>query len=475
MRKYYLGSGLTQETFWAAGATKRDIVIIVATLAIGAAQMIGGHIWAPLVVIAIGGTLVGVSHVGSYVGVALGDRAAAWIAAWLAQAAGVGRFDEGVPWFAEGVQVAGFQPPGAAGEMAVILRDPDGLRVFKWRTVTLATTVIRLGGAFQGLDEWAVINNQARRFGELLKAAGNPRWGIRQIDVVTRIRPASLEAQQAWDDSRGAGAEAAEMRALVAAQASQQETWLTVTCEPRLLGDGDWLDRVCAGAWEPTVEMVRQAAAAGLDPYRVISPQRLAGTLRSLLTPDSPADPDTSLDGPWAGIPRIRTTPIGVVTDTGWWHSTAVVNADGWPADTVGPDFMDDLLGDIPGAPYRLVVSQLGMMPRRLAQNKARVTGTVAGAAALAEETVSDLTTGENRQHFNSAQNMLGELLEKGVGVMPVIRIMVSAKSRDDLLLARQAVRETLDTIGFTGDYWCDGIHGRMLGAFLMMGRGLKL
>jgi hypothetical protein len=223
--------------------------------------------------------------------------------------------------------------------------------------------------------------------------------------------------------------------------------------------------------------MVRQARAAGLVPYRVVSVRRYAAIVRSLLAPGVRADDLDGVGGPWSGVPRLRATGQAVVArlgDATWWHSIAVIDKDGWPPDWVGPNFLDDLLGDIPGAPYRLVVTQLGTMPRRKAQDKARVSGALAGATAIAEARASDFSTGEASQRAAGAQSMLDELLAHAVGTMPVLRVMVSAPTGGELATARQAVRETLDTMGFSGDYWCDGWQARALNSMLLMGRGLR-
>jgi len=478
-REYYLGSGFTKQTFWSS-SVKRDIIVAVVTMVLAAVLAFTRHVYAPLVVMGVGAAVIGVMHVGAHAGVSLGDRGVFRLMAGISRLGGIGRFTRiGVPWFARDIDVCAQTPQGmdnpggATPEVAVQLLLPAGVS-FKVQRSALATTVVGLGGSFAGLDDWAVLNGQARMFGALQVAAGNPRWGIKQIDFATRISPADLSGQAVWDNNHGGGSEAGEMRAIVGADATKVESWLAITCQPRPQRGSEWLDAMCDGAWDTTVEIVRQARAAGLNPYRVLSPRRLAATWRSLLYPERQAGDMDGIDGPWSGVPGLETTTVAVTTSTGWWHSIAVIDKNGWPQERVGPDFLDPLLGTIPAAPYRLVVTQLGMMSRREAQDKARTAGAVAGASLLAEEKASDFTTGETRLRVAGAESMLDELLAHGVGTLPVLRVMVSARSLDELMMARQAVRETLDMMSFTGEYWCDGWQARALGGMMLMGRGLK-
>jgi hypothetical protein len=233
--------------------------------------------------------------------------------------------------------------------------------------------------------------------------------------------------------------------------------------------DGDSL-RQCA--LEITQQIAQKLQAYKLRPLRFVAPERYFGLCAAILDPD--ASPRNRLSE-WQ-VPAFRegANRDAVVVDTAngqWWHSVAVVDVHGWPAGSVSAGLLHDAVVTCDDAPYRMIITHFGLVPRRVARDTAR---SAAAAADASHRAAPGIASGEEAIMYQAALNVRDDINEHNVGINVVLRVLVSAPTPKALTHARMAMDDAIEDCADTLT-WSDGDQVRALLACLPTGTGCAI
>ncbi|MDR1388270.1 MAG: hypothetical protein LBJ44_11985 [Propionibacteriaceae bacterium] len=455
------------------------------------ALVVVGHPVAPLVVVLVAVAGFGVAKAAGWAGAR--GRLTRATARWLVDRAGFNGHGGG------GGTPAAFGRPrvfGVAvreGQPALAVVSHPARRRSGFRRLVgdgpAMTAVIGLEGVTRGIAPPAVEERAAAAFGQFLTGLADPGIPVDQVDLITRVFPASTDGFEAWaaeGPASRSGGSLAEAAGLVTGLASGHRSFLVArmpvgSLAERARSDLGGADResVLEQARVTAGEVARRAKDAGLAPAWGLTRGLLRAVVAHSFTPSTGID--RVVEGPGLPAPAFRLSGDGraLVADgpdgVSWWHSVVTVDPDGWPAEPVGADVLDRLVTGLPAAPVRTVVAQFPLVERGRAIERARGASALATANRISAQSKGQVSTGVDERHEDLGAWLLQDLTEFGAaGVLPVLRVMVSAGSASGIREARAAVETRFHELGFWGLDWRVGDQGRAVAACLPLGLGVR-
>jgi len=387
------------------------------------------------------------------------------------------------------VRMLAYAPPSAPSAPMALVHHRDHKRR-SWATGHL-TAVFEIQGSGDGILPMRQVNTSGLLFERLLGGLASAEIPVDQLDVATRILPVHPNAYRAQMDALvvpGTPAKLARsMRELSAAAAGNTEEYRSY-CTVRIpvaqlvasiSGTAD-LERVAEETFEVIGEVVRRVDGAGYRLRTVLGPRRLGALIRHLHDPDVGIDNQegiaTVADGwgytRWADPHHVRIE--GAARD--WYHAVAHVPRDAWPAQPVNARWMEHLVTRVNPATIRTVVSQFRLVPKARARDLARIGMTYDVATATTERKRGQVSTGETEASMSASRRVLQDLLRPVVGgVLPAVRVMISAPEDPNLLTAaRRRVTSAAEDGGLTRLAWQDNRHHKAMLTALPMARGVR-
>jgi hypothetical protein len=359
---------------------------------------------------------------------------------------------------------------------------PDSRVERSWFTLTIQLAGSTVGEADEDEEE-----GRAARFTTLLNCLGASSTPIDQVDFVTRITPARLNAQQVWDEAHAVDAESrqalAELAAQVSLVASEVTYWMVLRfpragveryADRRDVASGGGFERVLQTIRDVTEQVLTWVEQAGLSPVRVLGPARLAALLRTILDPSGDLDAlDMGTGWQLPAFTESANRTAVSVEDGRWLHSVAVVPANGWPLMAVDEQVLSPVLVDCSDAPYRIIQVQFPLTSTVDGIEKARTAAAIAEAKQADANTEAGVTSGEESIELASASVILDDMVAGGAACAPLVRIMVSATDMVALMDAREQIQERFSR-KWRALEWCDGDQVRQVLSTFPLGLGAE-
>lgn len=477
-RLYYLGGGVSSRTNWSRAFLQRLIAVILITavtmLVFSTTRQVGWLI--------PGGIAAAVVWFGPTLRNSGGDQVMAvghdWMGRRIRQVLGWDRYvpdrEDSPPAFGR-VAVMGVSAEEGKPELAVIEHFDDGY----------FSAVLRLNGSTIGLVDLGAQEYQAQQFGQFLRALAE-RGVVDQVDLAQRAFPGDRSGHDAWradhqpKDPRLAGI-LDELASLTEDSTDSYAAWMVIRMPVHKIrelvtseGAAPTTEALANAAFDMVGQVGRLAQQHGLSPAFGVPPRSLGAMLRHLYNPDHGIDDLEGIDKTWDGIPAYELDHHGrALSAEGWLHSVGDIPHDGWPVNILTPRFLEDLVIGT-RAKHRLIVAQFPVVRAHQATERALVAAT----AALADKRskLGQVSAGIEDKAANASQWMLGDITNGGAsGVLPTLRVLVSAKTRRELNDARADVeRVARGAMGCLNWHWRDHDHARAMVTVAPLGRGVK-
>lgn len=371
------------------------------------------------------------------------------------------------------------------------------LAVIDHRDERVFTTVLRIEGGGDGLHEIWEGNQRQSRFGQLLRTIANDNnLPVNQLDMLTHAVPATgreyrrhIEAELRSDLPEAVAESMAALGDLVSERSEGYSSYVVL----RLPVD-DLADRCRADLGEVSDEGLAETAflvtgEVGLMLEEAgypalpggVPPRSLGALIRHLYLPSRSADDlegvDRTLDGfPAFAQARDGRSVISFDEQAGitWHHAIGDVPTDGWPLDLVPGRLLSQLIVEAPPGLYRTVVSQFRLLPQHVAVGRARGALTSARAGVISQNKRGVVSTGVPESREDAASLVLSDVGRgQHAGVLPMVRMLVSAPSAPQLQRARNSVQTLAASTGFAKWRWRDGRHAQAMMTCLPLGRGI--
>lgn len=391
--------------------------------------------------------------------------------------------------------------PFVLGRVAVLApsatEDSPELAVIDHRDDRVFTTALRVEGGGDGLHEIWEGNQRQSRFGQLLRTIANDdNLPVDQLDMITHAVPATgqdyrrhMESELRSDLPPEVANSMTALGDLVAERSEGYATYVVLRMPIDALADrcradlGQVSDEGLAEtAFLVTGEVGLMLEEAGYPALPGgVPPRSLGALIRHLYLPSrSPEDLSgigRTLDGfPAFAQARDGRSLISHDEDAGitWHHAIGDVPTDGWPLDLVSGRLLSQLIVEAPPGMYRTVISQFRLLPQHVAVGRARGAMTSARASVISQNKRGVVSTGVPESREDAAQLVLNDVGRgQHAGVLPMVRMLVSAPSAPQLQRARNSVQTLAASTGFSRWRWRDGRHAQAMLTCLPLGRGI--
>lgn len=355
------------------------------------------------------------------------------------------------PWLLGKVRIASVTAPGAGdGELGLIDLAEENAMV----------AVLEIDGDGEGIRPMYQHRRIESNIGRLLNKLCDPRQVPSQVDFIVRATPPVSPDFRRWTEKhlrpdvtpQTAGsmhqmAEEAERRA------STLRAWVAIRMPIDALADRARLEgrRVDAEviaevAYEVTSEVTRILGSHEVTVLRGLSVQQLAAVVRGILLPHHDVDSTDNIAGFWDAWPAFQPSERGdaLITydpadpETSWRHSAAVITRDGYPEELVEGRWLEPVVLESK-VTHRVVVTQFGLVSHREARLIAKDQLTSASMRLVKQEKLGATSTGEHEDARSLAQAITRDITRySNAGVIPVVRVMVSARTPRTLRAARE-------------------------------------
>ncbi len=379
--------------------------------------------------------------------------------------------------------------PFALGRVSVLApsatEDSPELAVIDHRDERVFTTVLRIEGGGDGLHEIWEGNQRQSRFGQLLRAIANDdNLPVNQLDMMTHAVPATGDEYRRHM--------AAELRPALPPPVEESMLSLGDLVSDRSEGYSSYVvlrmpiddlatrcradlgqisdEGLAETAFLVTGEVGLMLEEAGYQALPGGLPPRTLGALiRHLYLPSRSAHELSGIERTLDGFPAFAQARDGrsvishdEVAQMTWHHAIGDVPTDGWPLDVVLGRLLSQLILEAPPGLYRTVISQFRLVPQHIAVSRARGAATSARASVIGQNKRGVVSTGVPEGREDAAQLVLSDVGRgQHAGVLPMVRMLISAPSAAQLHRARNSVQTLAAGTGFAKWRWRDGRHAQ--------------
>lgn len=355
------------------------------------------------------------------------------------------------PWLLQNLRVAGFSQMDSGAELC--LMDASDENAF--------VAVLEIDGDGEGIRPMYQHRRIEGNIGRLLNALCDPRQVPSQVDFIVRSAPPVTPSFKAWtakhlrddvtdeaESSMRALADEAERRA------GTLRAWVAIRMpiealadRARLEGRGVSPETLAELAYEVTGEVTRMLRSHEVTVLRGLSVRQVAAVVRGIMLPHHDVDSTDGIGGFWDAWPAFQPSKAGeavIAYDpsnpeaTTWRHSSAVITRDGFPDELVEGRWLEPVVLESPVS-HRVVVTQFGLIPHREARLIAKDQLTAAQVRLVKQARLGATSTGENEDSRTLAQAITRDITRySNAGVVPIVRVMVSARTPRALRAARE-------------------------------------
>lgn len=360
------------------------------------------------------------------------------------------------------------------------------------------TAVIQIEGGGEGLLEVWQSNQRQSRFGRMLfEIANDANLPVVQLDMITRVTPATAREYRAHVDQemrRDLPVRVKESMGRLsdlAAEISEDFRSYAVIRMPldalreraQLDLGQDGVEALGETAFQVVGEVGQLMSAAGYEMLLGVPPRSMGALIRSLYLPSRASDDLTGINRAVDGFPafepgRNGTSLLAHDEENGitWHHAIGNVPREGWPVDVVTGRLLEGLILKAPPGLYRTVISQFRFLAQPEAVGRALGAVTADKAKVIGQEKRGVVSTGQPEARESASQLVLDDVGTGGhAGVLPMVRVLVSAPSEQHLSRARKAIQSlATGTVGLTKWQWRDGRHAQAMMTCLPLGRGIS-
>lgn len=375
----------------------------------------------------------------------------------LAHAGGWDEFHPGFetrPWLLDHMRVAGYTEPGGEAELCLIDLADENCFV----------TVLEIDGDGEGIRPMYQHRRIESNIGRLLNKLAEPRQVASQIDFIVRCAPPVTPEFKTWTETHlradDITAEAeASMRQLAdeaERRANTMRAWVAIRLpvdalaeRARLEGRKVSRETLAEVAYEVTGEVTRILTSHEVRVMKGLSVRQVAAVVRGMTLPHHDVDSTDGIDGFWDAWPAFQPSSSGdalITFDpadpdrTAWRHSCAVITRDGYPEELVQGRWLEPVVLESQ-VPHRVVCTQFALVTYREARLIAKDQLTSAAMRLAKQSRLGETSTGEHEDSRSLAQAITRDITHySNAGVIPVVRIMVSARTPRAL----RAVREDM-------------------------------
>lgn len=336
--------------------------------------------------------------------------------------------------------------------------------------------VVELVGGGEGIRPDPEISRWDVRFARVLRQLGRPEACVDQVDVVTLVRPESPERLEGLVDGLAVPAGLEHLRTplleaadRMAGQAETTRSWLVLRFDigrlMQLIAEPPYTpaseDEALLTGLGRAIEVLRNA---GYTVRGVVDRARLAGLCRAVLCPDADPDDPVPAGDWWPVVPAWRRSRDGSAVeawcgDRSWWHATGGFSRDDWPVQPVPSRWLEPLVFGTSGLVSlygpRVIVAKLRLLSPFLAREIAMSQKTTAAGKLYREQQQGEVNQDEAAMRLRAASATTSAIIQQHeVGVVPQLRVMVSARSEVALRRMREQAAAAVLTMGSTGLTW---------------------
>lgn len=337
-------------------------------------------------------------------------------------------------------------------------------------------SVLEVSGGGQGIQTTASHVQRESAFQEVLKVIAAKRYGVSQLDVITRATSAMAEdfprARLAEWVTPAISTSMEQLESQGQATAQQIRSWVVVRMPVEDLGEslrseGMQVNDESLGlaALRVVGRVTRLLTDRSIDVHRGLSPRALAGVIRSLLLPDRSGDDLSEINEFWDAWPGFAPTELGdgLVTydpstsQPAWYHATGSIPRHGWPKSLVHGRWLDRLVFT-DEVRHRLIMSSFVTYDHGAALSLAIDQATTASSRVLKNRSQGKVEFG-GLEYQETSASVVGKDIQirQAAGVRVLTRVMVSARSAAALSRAREETSTILSqALGVTEFWWDD-------------------
>ena len=333
----------------------------------------------------------------------------------------------------------------------------DGTELAVLQYPTAMVSILKVTGKPHGVKPAAETLRGEQQQIALHRALADPGLCLEQLDWITLVRPESedrvgegfLDALDP-DLAGPVGASAEELPGRLAAKAERLHTYAVLRFSTEAL-----FNRVATppftassgaeAAYDATSRVARMLAGRDVQVLGGLGPGQAAALVRAVLSPDRDPDDVTGCgDGFWGSCPSWRRVGGHVVTSSGWHHASAGFGLDDWPITPVQGRWLEPVVFGGHLGP-RTIVCQVRLVPRWQARAFSKDQLTTAASKRHRKDTTGEIDAGEAWSKESAARQVAHDVVLEGhVGIMPSIRVLLSAPTKRQLATAMEALNNTV-------------------------------
>lgn len=355
------------------------------------------------------------------------------------------------PWLLGRVRVAGFTEPGSAAELCLIDMADENAFV----------AVLEIDGDGEGIRPMYQHRRIEGNIGRLLNKLCEPRQVASQVDFIVRSTPPVTPDFRRWtanhlrtDVTSEADASMRELAEEAERRASTLRAWVAIRMPMDALAERARLEgrtvnpeALAEMAYEVTGEVTRILTKHEVTVLNGLSVRQVAAVVRGILLPHHDVDSTEGITGFWDAWPAFQPSKGGealIAYDPAdpdastWRHSSAVIARDGYPEELVEGRWLEPVVLESK-VTHRVVVTQFGLVTHREAGLIAKDQLTAASVRLVKQERLGATPTGEIEDARTLAQAITRDITRySNAGVIPIVRVMVSARTPRALRAARE-------------------------------------
>lgn len=354
--------------------------------------------------------------------------------------------------------------------VAIPAGDGSELAVLDYKSAMVC--VLEVSGAPTGVRNDTDLRRTEDRVVSIHRTLADPKTCVEQIDWITIVRPESAEriaqgmnahtdvarpqvptpVAVSMEEVPQRLAEVSErFRSYAVVRFNVDRLFTFVAQQPFSASSG------AEAAYDAVAKVARMLTGKGVTVLGGLGPAQVTALGRAILSPDRSPDDLSGCEGDfWAGWPSWRRDGDVIISSCDgeeWMHATSAFGLHDWPQIAVQGRWMEPLVFGH-GLGPRTVVSQTRLVPRLKARQLAKSQLTTAKTATLVKDRSGEVDGGEAWSQELTATYVAKDIVrDRHVGIMPSVRVLVSARTP----LALRTAREEIDTA--TGDRMnCEGI-----------------
>lgn len=375
------------------------------------------------------------------------------------------------------------------------VEDVQGTGVIRYQSAV--SCVLEVVGGGEGIRADSLVRRWDRQYARVARKLGQPSAGVDQVEFITVVRPQKPQTVRAAMDAVSTAPGYAHLRASmdeaadrIAGMSETTRSWAVIRFDVGRLMEyvatppytATSQDEATLTALHRVIDVLGQA---GYTVAGVLDVAHIAGLARAMLCPDRDVDDTSGTDGLWSSLPAWTRTRDGSAIRVGngqrtWWHATGGFSRDDWPVEPVPSRWTEPLVFGRSGFAQlsgpRVIVSKIRVLSPFQSRDIAMSQKTTAAGRLWKEQKEGDVNTDESAAKLRTTEVTTRAIVAgHEIGVIPDLRIMVSARDEVGLRMIREQAASAVLDMGSVGLTWDSSRPGAGLLDVLPIGREVKI